>query len=497
MSYLTNAKLGRKIAFLPVIFIITLLIIMVMNGEFTRQNERLMDQIQKRDFVYTEMSYNLKYNLDDLQRTFQDAVAASDEYKLEESKVILTTIDSLFNEVNTSEIKDSLVESINDEVNQYFNVAYKTSALMIKDGYNEEAVEGIQQMITIHNKLDSDFNLLKERSKTQISGSFSQLLKYFRFTAFLISGIVILMVIVSIIGILRMNQLITRPVVDISDRLKKMAEGELKTSVNSGLLQRKDEVGDIFKSFNYLVDKLSGVVNEINNGAHVLTTASKDLEYTAEITNESSTNQAASLEEISSAMEEMNATIEMNKDNAINADRIATGLANNIDTVSHSSKESLDATIQIADKLKVIDDIAFQTNILALNAAVEAARAGAEGRGFSVVAAEVRKLAERSRVAGVEINNIAKSTVNKTMEANDLLMKMIPELANAVTLVQEIAAASIEQNNGVVQVNISLQGMNESTQNNSATSEELSRKAEMLTQHANRLNKTISYFKLS
>ncbi|MCW3787296.1 methyl-accepting chemotaxis protein [Marinilabiliaceae bacterium AAT] len=471
-----------------------LLVIMAMNGEFTKQNEKLIDQIHHRDLVYTEMSYNLEFKMDELHRMFQDAVAASDEDKLKETKGVMVKVDSLLNIVNDHE--DTLVVEIKQHIKQYYDVAYKTSFLMINEGYNEEVVSGIQTMVAVHKNLDSSFQSLKGRSRDQIESSFDTILNYYSTTTLFISLTVIFMIIVSIIGILRMNKLIAKPIIDVANNLKTLAEGKLNTKFSTDLLQRRDEIGEIFKSYDYLVNKLVNVVNDINSSANVVTNASKDLESTAELTSDSATTQAASLEEISSSMEEMNATISANTENAAYVEKIATNLADDVEKVSYSSQESLNATMQIASRLKVIDDIAFQTNILALNAAVEAARAGAEGRGFSVVAAEVRKLAERSREAGVEINNIAKSTVKISTEANELLMKMVPEIANAAKLIQEIAAASIEQNNGVEQVNISIQGMNDSTQNNSLASDELSKKAEMLTEHANTLNKAISYFKL-
>ncbi len=497
MSYLKNIKLRRKIALLPLIFIVTLTIIMIMNGEFTRKNEKLIDQIQNSDLVYNDLSYHLDYNLKELQRMFQDAVAASDEDKLEQTKDLLLKTDSLFNTVNhiASAENDTLIATIKHQIKDYYSIAYETSAQMIKQEYNDEVVSDIQKMITIYNELNNHFDVLQERSKSQINSSIQVILKYYSTTAFLITTTVVLMVIVSLLVSFKMNNLITKPIIAVASHLKQLADGELNTRFTTDQMQRNDEIGQIFKSYDYLVTKLSNVVFDINSGINVVTTASNDLEVSAEKTNESATNQAASLEEISSSMEEMNATIAQNRDNAINADDIAKRVGQKMSVIKQSSQESLDATVQIASQLKVMDEISMQTNILALNAAVEAARAGAAGKGFSVVAAEVRKLAERSIAAGKEINVIAKSTVAKSTESNELLMNIIPELVNATSLVQEIAAASIEQNNGVEQVNISIQGINQTTQDNAATSEELSKKAEMLTEHADKLSKTIGYFK--
>ncbi len=496
MIYLKNIKFSRKITFLPIIFIIALTIIMVINGEFTRHNEKLIDNIQHRDLVYTELSHNLTFNLKEMQHMFQDAVAASDEDKLKQTKALFIETDSLFNTLGNLTVKDTLITTIKKQIKEYYTIAYQTSTQMINEGYNNNVISDIQKMIKIFNGLNSHFKLLKNRSKEQINNSFKITLNYYSKGAYLISGTVIFMIIISILISRKIKKVIAQPIVDIAVHLKNLADGKLDSKFSADQMDRRDEIGQIFKSYDYLINKLTEVVSEINTGVSIVTNASNDLESTAEITNESSTNQAASLEEISSTMEQMTATISQNTDNATNADNIANGIGKKMSIVKQSSEDSLNATIQIANKLKVIDDIAMQTNILALNAAVEAARAGAAGRGFSVVASEVRKLAERSIAAGVEINNIAKLTLEKSTESNELLLKIIPEMINASALVQEIAAASMEQNNGVEQVNISLQSINKNTQNNAATSEELSRKAEMLTEHANSLNKTISYFQL-
>ncbi len=498
MNFLKNAKLGRKINFLPIIFIVTLTIIMVMNGEFTRHNNSLIDSIQQRDLVYTELCHNLTYNLKELQHGFQDAVAASDLDKLEQTKDLLQNTDSLFNTLNQSynTSNDTLINTIKQQIKEYYTIAYRTSSLMIKHGYNDDVVSDIQNMITIYNGLDNNLQILKEKSKKQIDNSFHVISSYYTISALIITSTVILMIIISILVSRKMNKIITRPIIDVVENLKKLADGNLNSKFTAQDLERNDEIGQIFKSYEYLVNKLSDVVSAINSGANIVSAASNDLEMTAEITNDNTNIQAASLEEISSSMEEINATISQNTKNASHADTIAKRVSEKMKVIKLTSQDSLDATIQIANKLKVMDDIAMQTNILALNAAVEAARAGVAGRGFSVVAAEVRKLAEKSIIAGKEINIIAKSTLEKTSEANELLLNIIPDLTNTTALLQEIAAASIEQNNGVEQVNISLQGINQNTQNNATTSEELSKKAETLTENANNLNKTISYFQL-
>ncbi|MFO8021805.1 MAG: methyl-accepting chemotaxis protein, partial [Perlabentimonas sp.] len=206
--------------------------------------------------------------------------------------------------------------------------------------------------------------------------------------------------------------------------------------------------------------------------------------------------QASSAEEVSSSMEQMAANIQQNTDNAQQTEKITINVSQGVEKVGNASKESLESIKNIAEKINIINDIAFQTNILALNAAVEAARAGEHGKGFAVVAAEVRKLAERSKLAADEIVTLATSSVTVTEEASELMANLVPEIEKTAKLVQEISAASIEQNSGSDQINSAIQQLNQVTQQNAAASEELATSSEELSSQAEQLKDLIGYFKV-
>jgi methyl-accepting chemotaxis protein len=152
---------------------------------------------------------------------------------------------------------------------------------------------------------------------------------------------------------------------------------------------------------------------------------------------------------------------------------------------------------EIASKISIIEEIARQTNLLALNAAIEAARAGEHGKGFAVVAAEVRKLAERSQKAAGEINQLSVSTVNVAEKAGEMLDKLVPDIQRTAELVQEITAASREQDTGAEQINKALQQLEKVIQQNASASEEMASTTEQLTTQSDQLTGAIAFFRTS
>jgi len=275
-----------------------------------------------------------------------------------------------------------------------------------------------------------------------------------------------------------------------------IADGDVTITIENSYLERKDEIGDLSRTLQKMTDKLKEVVESMVVGANNIASASEQTSSTAQQLSQGANEQASSVEEVSSTMEEMASNIQQNTDNAQQTDKIATFSATGIKNVATAAQNSLNSIKNISDKISIINDIAFQTNILALNAAVEAARAGEHGRGFAVVAAEVRKLAERSKLAANEIVELAKSSVQTTEEAGRLMMTILPEIEKTAKLVQEIAAASVEQNNGSIQINNAIQQLNAITQQNASASEELASNAEELTSQAEQLRSIVSYFKV-
>ena len=250
------------------------------------------------------------------------------------------------------------------------------------------------------------------------------------------------------------------------------------------------------QSLTEMVKSTARIISEFKSASDNISASSQQMSSTSQEMSQGASEQASSAEEVSSSMEEMAANIQQNTENAQQTEKIAINAAEGIKNVAVAAKQTLDNIKDIADKVSIIGEIARQTNILALNAAVEAARAGEHGKGFAVVAAEVRKLAERSQVSAVEIDTLTKTSVRLTEEAGRMMEAIVPEIGKTSKLVQEIAAASMEQNSGADQVNNAIQQLNQVTQQNAAASEEMATSSEELSSQAQQLIDMISYFKL-
>lgn len=304
-------------------------------------------------------------------------------------------------------------------------------------------------------------------------------------------GILVLVIVLSIIVSIIVGRRITAPIHDIVKNLGMVAEGKLDIKSE---ISTRDEISLIAASLNSMVTKLREIIIGINNGANQIASASSQISSTSEQLSQGANEQATSIEEMSSTMEQIAANIEQNADNALETGRISVLAEEGIQDVADKANQSNEANSMIADKIQVINDIAFQTNLLALNAAVEAARAGEHGKGFAVVASEVRKLAERCKFAADEIVGLTNDGVELSKESKQRMENTVPQVTKTTKLVQEISSASQEQKNGVNQINSAMQQLNNVTQINASSSEELASSSEELAAQAQDLNSLIKYF---
>jgi len=279
---------------------------------------------------------------------------------------------------------------------------------------------------------------------------------------------------------------------DVTVQTKIIASGDMTVQIKP-----RSDKDELLISLAEMVKAISDIVTQVQGSSDNIADASQQMSSNSQQVSEGASEQASAAEEVSSSMEQMASNIQQNTDNAQQTEKIAAKAAEDILVGSQNVNVTVVSMKKIAEKVSIIGDIAFQTNILALNAAVEAARAGEHGKGFAVVAAEVRKLAERSHIAAGEINELTKTSVDIADKAGRLLESIVPDIQKTAKLVQEITAASIEQNSGANQINNAVNQLNKVTQQNAASAEEMATSSEELSSQADSLKDLIGFFKVN
>jgi len=300
---------------------------------------------------------------------------------------------------------------------------------------------------------------------------------------------------------------ILKPVNEAVSVIKKMSIGDLTDSMSGDYkgdhAVLKDALNTTLESLNNLLLQVNMSVEQVNSGAVQVSDASQSL-------SQGSTEQAASLEEISSSMQEIGSQSKHNAENASAASKLSITARSSaeegndqIEHLSSAMDDINDSSTEIKKVIKVIDDIAFQTNLLAINAAVEAARAGVHGKGFAVVASEVRILAQRSATAAKETTELIEGSVKQavrgskmTSETVESLKKIVDGIVKVSDIVEEISAASDEQAKGVSQTNDGLEQVSQVTQQNAANSEQTAAASVELSSQADALRNMIAKFHL-
>ncbi|MBO7598358.1 MAG: methyl-accepting chemotaxis protein [Bacteroidales bacterium] len=312
-----------------------------------------------------------------------------------------------------------------------------------------------------------------------------------RVVGYTILAIVLVLVILILI---RCTTIITSGLRLNTANTLKLSSGDLTAKFNR--VNGDSELSILNNSMADMIETLTDIVRSISDTSVAINTAAGEMNHASQQMSGSANEQAASAEEISSAVEEMASTIEQNSQNAIKTEQIANASSKSIRECNEAAQKTVHAITEIAEKISVIDDIAFQTNILALNAAVEAARAGEHGKGFAVVAAEVRKLAEKCAIAAKDIDSVSSGGVNLAKLTGSVFSKVLPEIEQTTVLVKEIAQSSREQATGGQQINTAVQRFNSGIQQFATISEEVASSSENLKQQAEKLQEIIKFFKV-
>ena len=271
-----------------------------------------------------------------------------------------------------------------------------------------------------------------------------------------------------------------------------VAQGNLRATID---VETDDEVGVLVEVLKDMAFHLNILVAAIKDASGRVGMGSQQMNINSLEMSEGAGRQAASAEEVSASVEEMVANISQNADNALVTERLAMNASNDARESGEAVRDTVAAMREIAEKTSIIEEIAIQTRLLSLNATIEASRAEEHGKGFSVVAAEVRSLAERSKDAAEAIRTLADSSVNIAEATGEKLGKLIPDFQKTTKLIQEISAASSEQKAGAEQINQAIQHLNLEIQSSVARSEKVTATAVDLHEQADLLRQAVESFK--
>ena len=442
----------------------------------------------------TESFQRVRINLRDLLDTDDPEVIAATERAVRELRA---TADENLTKYGSTLVTDKgrqLYALLMESWKSYSKIAERIPALHVA-GRDEEARallngEGktvalaVQEAIAVQVGLKLELAVATSASNTALakSATLAMILT-------MIAGAAIAIAIGFLITRSVIRKLGTEPA-EIERIAKALSEGNLDLE-----LSQSDRAFGAYASIIAMVRRLEEVLGAIRSATDNVTSGSEQISSTAQTLSQGATEQAAGAEEVSASMEEMSATARQNTDSATSTENLARKAAEDAEEGGKAVTETVNAMRQIASSIGIIEEIARQTNLLALNAAIEAARAGDAGKGFAVVASEVRKLAERSQKAAAEISVLSADSVAVSEKAGELLAKMVPDIRKTADLMQEIAAASKEQDSGTEQSAKAVTQLDSVIQNNSAASEELAAAAEELSGQALSLREQVAFFR--
>ena len=427
------------------------------------------------------------------------ALAEAEHRRLGEKKVLedLSEHAKIFRERLASigasddpEIQQALF-SMRPSLSRYIAEAEKTANL----AFQNRSLAGAQlpEFLRSFDTLEHDLLRLSDLIESRARQSQSHGLAAVQFSKWLMVWITMtVFLLLAAISYQTLVRNLSQRITQITQVANALAEGNLDQRIE---IRSNDEVGQMADALRRMVEKFSRVIGQVRSGANALSTAAAQVAASSQTLSQGTSQQAASVEEVTSSLEEMSASVTQNAENSRQMEQMAIKGAGEAEESGTVVGETVDAMKAIAEKISIIEEIAYQTNLLALNAAIEAARAGEHGKGFAVVASEVRKLAERSQEAAKEIGTLAGSSVKVAERAGQLLIELVPSIRKTANLVQEVASASQEQSSGVSQINKAMSQVDEVTQRNASAAEELSSTADEMTSQAEALQRLVSFFR--
>lgn len=495
MNIINNIKIRYKILVFPAIFIMVIGAIYYTTQWSNELIEKELNTVQYSYIPYNDLTNRMRSTQIAVQKQFQDAVSAQDISMVEESDSLSKDFLQLADSAKIVKADDdyTLLNNTIQSFKKYYSSGVAASKMMIEQDYSEEVSQKIQEMSHEQKILKE---LLVKISNLEVNNAFDSA----RTQLEELKQTINLVLIVSLglfIGLsFVLSTAISGGLQKTANKIRLLSEGNLGINIPDNYLRRRDEIGDISRALESLSLQLRDVILGVQRESEQITEISRNLEQTSNQMAHGSNEQAEFVEEISSTIEQVSANISQNAENAQRTNSLSREANDRLKNAGEKSGEAISANETITNRIKQINEIAFQTNILALNAAIEAARAGEAGKGFAVVATEVQMLAEKSKNVGEEIVELTQKAYKRVSRAGEVISETIPKMEETSNLVSEISIASDEQSKGASQVNESIQQLSSLAQQSAASSEELAASATELKGQSERLMNSIAYYKL-
>lgn len=517
MMFFKNMKIGTKLMAFMVILEFLIGVIAYYGISVVKENDATYEAIMGEDVMSSSNAYEMGMHFNDARVNMLLGLNAQDPAKVQMFTAAmekdLNNAEENLKNLQESAHSDAAKAAVASVTNNYNTFRQETvAALKAKQAGQVQSPEAQAAASAKFAKLEGDiakqveeiadmgYSSAQSRDKAATEEMNADVRNIILIALFL-------MAVSSVTGFM-FNQDVKKRLSQLGQSADRIAEGDLATEV---VTSTGDELGDVAASFEIMRQRVHNVLLEINQGADQVAAGAHNVSDASVALSQGASQQAASVEQLSASIAEIASQTASNAQNAEKANDLTVGTKEKAQLGNEEMQEMLSAmeeinasSANISKIIKVIDEIAFQTNILALNAAVEAARAGQHGKGFAVVAEEVRNLAARSAKAAKETTDMIEGSMEKVETGREIAHKtaealnaIVGDVSSVADIVANIAKASNEQKLALEQINQGVQQVSQVVQANSSTSEEAATASQNLNQQADIMRANVGKFRLS